>query len=207
MTQYMLKMLTILTNILVTNLIAINSDSSVVGGFIDQVVVCLTQSACPKIRARLNELDSVIPKAKAQDSVEAIATSYGCSLLKELAFKFLTYTQDEVGDVSLRRLLLSEFATIISNQIVSSRLYHTIITKPEENINNFGTFFEAKTKKMNYEMMLLADCVPLLSSGEEASKSWTEELKKELISYVKSLAEVAEVRAVAYHDIASVSTP
>ena len=65
MTQYMLKMLTILTNILVTNLIAINSDSSVVGAFIDQVVVCLTQSACPKIRARLNELDSVIPKAKA----------------------------------------------------------------------------------------------------------------------------------------------
>lgn len=58
---------------------------------------------------------------------------------------------------------------------------------------------------MNYEMMLLADCVPLLSSDEKSRQAWTPELKQELISYVKSMAEVAEVRSVAYHDIAAVS--
>lgn len=58
---------------------------------------------------------------------------------------------------------------------------------------------------MNYEMMLLADCVPLFSSGDKANQGWTTESKQELISYVKSVAKVPEVRAVAYHDLAAVS--
>mmetsp|Transcript_44562 Transcript_44562/g.59131 ORF Transcript_44562/g.59131 Transcript_44562/m.59131 type:complete len:82 (+) Transcript_44562:1120-1365(+) len=51
---------------------------------------------------------------------------------------------------------------------------------------------------MNYEMMLLADCVTVFSDRA----LWPKASKQELISYIKSVAEVAEVRAVAYHDIA-----
>ena len=51
------------------------------------------------------------------DGVEKNAFSYGCSLLKELAFKFITYAQDEVSDESLKYLLLSEYAKIIDSQI------------------------------------------------------------------------------------------
>ena len=61
----------------------------------------------------LNALSEFIPSSSATDSVEKSAISYGCSLLKELAFKFLTYTQDVVLDNSLKRLLLAEYATII----------------------------------------------------------------------------------------------
>ena len=57
------------------------------------------------------------------DGVEKNAFSYGCSLLKELAFKFITYTQDEVADESLKYLLLSEYAKIIDSQIQSNILY------------------------------------------------------------------------------------
>jgi len=45
---------------------------------------------------------------------------------------------------------------------------------------------------------MLADCVPMFSNGE----GWLEGSKDELISYVKSISEVCEVRAVAYHDVA-----
>lgn len=141
MTQYMLKMLTIMTNILVGNLIALQTQAQAgaidVHTFVDSLVVCLTQPACKEIRTKLNDLDVAIPQSVSQDSVEKNALSYGCSLLKELAFKFLTYTQDEVSDLTLRRLLLSEFATIIKDHITSSQLYEQILARPSESSHLF----------------------------------------------------------------------
>ena len=130
--------------------------------------------------------------------------------MKELAFKFLTYVQDEVNDVTLGRLLLKEYATIIKNHVSSSQLYESILADSSSlqkrdkaaSMELFNSFFKAKQKKMNYEMMLLADCVTIF--GDEAQ--WPHSARKELISYVKSVAEVAEIRAVAYHDIAVAST-
>ena len=49
---------------------------------------------------------------------------------------------------------------------------------------------------MNYEMMLLADCVTLFNGSNISTQA-----KNDLISYIKSIGEVAEVKAVAYHDI------
>lgn len=43
----------------------------------------------------------MIPQSSAQDSINKNAFSYGCSLLKEFAFKFLTYAFDEVSDKKL----------------------------------------------------------------------------------------------------------
>jgi len=94
MTQYMLKMLTILTNILVSNLIALSvrSPAQDVTAYIGELLACLTQKQCSEIKLRLNSLDQAIPRADSSNvAVEINALSYGCSLLKELAFKFLTY--------------------------------------------------------------------------------------------------------------------
>ena len=55
---------------------------------------------------------------------------------------------------------------------------------------------------MNFKMMLLADCVTLFSqeSGSDADLSDISS-RRALMDYVKSIGEVCEVRAVAYHDI------
>ena len=83
----------------------------------------LTQKRCPDIQLSLNALSSAIPLVEENDSIEKKAFNYGCSLLKELAFKFLTYAQDEVTDKPLKYLLLAEYATIIKSQIDSNSLY------------------------------------------------------------------------------------
>ena len=95
--------------------------------YVQQLVQCFNQPACKEIRPKLNSLDASIPISQAQDPVEKNAFSYGCSLLKELAFKFLTYVQDEVNDITLARLLLKEYATIIKNHVSSSQLYESIL--------------------------------------------------------------------------------
>ena len=73
---------------------------------------------------------------------------------------------------------------------------------PERLDTLFSNFFTVKQKKMNLEMMLLADCVTIFN-GNGVSK----EEKRNLLSFIKSLGEVVEVRAVAYHDIASKASP
>lgn len=106
----MLKLLAILTNILVSNLLALKSHGHDPTPFIRLLVESLSRENCAEIKLQLNSLAHQIPCSTAiEDSLEKNAMSYGCSLLKELAFKFLTYTQDEVSHVALKRLLLSEY--------------------------------------------------------------------------------------------------
>ena len=51
-------------------------------------------------------------------------------------------------------------------------------------------------------MMFLADCVTVFNDlGDEKKQA-----KADLVSYIKSVGEVCEVRAVAYHDIANSSS-
>lgn len=50
--------------------------------------------------------------------------------------------------------------------------------------------------------MLLADCVTIFNNDEIPSQE-----KKDLTIYIKSLSEVVEVRAVAFHDITSTASP
>jgi len=54
----------------------------------------------------------------------------GLSLLKELSFKFITYTCSDVLDKQLSKLLVREFITIQASFLDSDR-YFTEITKPE----------------------------------------------------------------------------
>ena len=128
----MLKMLTILTNILVGNLITLPKviEPNFVRGFVNSLVDCMRQPAYSDIRSKLNELDAAIPITSPSDSIVRNALSYGCSLLKELAFKFVSYTQDEVADTMLKHLLMDEYSTIIRNHVTCSYLYEKIITQP-----------------------------------------------------------------------------
>ena len=72
-----------------------------------------------------------------------------------------------VTDNTLKKLLLAEYATIIHAQVQSSTLYASIVGQKENshNENLFNTFFKAKQKKMNLEMMLLADCITLFNGN------------------------------------------
>lgn len=110
----MLKLLAILTNILVSNLVALKSYGLDPASFIGLLVQSLSRLNCSEIKLQLHSLANKIPSSTSSDTLEKSALSYGCSLLKELAFKFLTYTQDEVSDGALKRLLLSEYVQIIS---------------------------------------------------------------------------------------------
>ena len=61
---------------------------------------------------------------------------------------------------------------------------------------------------MNFEMMLLADCVTLFSnnSSDSAQSAIEQQERKDLIAYIKALGEHFEVRAVAYHDLSSLNS-
>jgi predicted nuclease of predicted toxin-antitoxin system len=97
MTQYMLKLLTILTNILISNLQLIEKDTA--NKFLSQIITAIKKS--PEA-LQIVQLPSV--------SDEALFV--GLSLLKELNFKFITYTCSDVSDKQLSKLLIREFITI-----------------------------------------------------------------------------------------------
>lgn len=54
----------------------------------------------------------------------------------------------------------------------------------------FYEFMDLKRKKMNFQMMILADCINLEGS-----------LPQELLDYIRHLSEIFEVRAVGYKDL------
>lgn len=85
MKQYMIKLLTILTNVLTDNLLKLGEDK--VFDFVKRIT-CQTRK---KRDLFFSNLEAYVPVCSSQSSVEEIAASVGCSLLKELAFKFLTY--------------------------------------------------------------------------------------------------------------------
>lgn len=84
MTQYLLKLLTILSNILVSNMQLL--DSAQTEKYVTQLITALKDSS--------SALQNIRPlESQSQD-----AFFVGCSLLKELAFAFVTYVQEDVPD-------------------------------------------------------------------------------------------------------------
>ena len=113
MTQYMLKLLTILSNILVTNLQAI--DANATENFVLGLLQTMKETKLSEIS--LSNADSLIPICPAKASKETIALTLGFSLLKELTFKFLTYVSEEVTPTVLRPVLLEEFTIILQSLV------------------------------------------------------------------------------------------
>ena len=217
MAQYMLKMLTIFTNILVTNLIDLQlqraKDGEQLGviGFVQKLVHCLTQDDYQNIISKLHQLDAEIPTSTPRDSISKNACSYGCSLLKEFSFKYLTYGTVDVADQKLKLLLLEEYATIINSQIQATLQYEQIKLPQEANQKQredlFNAFFKERAKKMNFKMMLLTDCIAIFKSketGEPLSQHTVQE-RDDLVQYIKFFGEVIDIKSIAYHDIAQLS--
>ena len=79
----MLKLLTILTNILISNLQLIDKDTA--NQFLSQIITAIKKSP------------NALQKVKLP-TVSDEALFVGLSLLKELSFKFITYTCSDVLD-------------------------------------------------------------------------------------------------------------
>lgn len=59
----------------------------------------------------------LVPACPAKASNDMVAITLGCSLLKELAFKFLTYVSEEVTPTVLKPVLLEEYITILQSLV------------------------------------------------------------------------------------------
>ena len=152
--------MTILTNILVTNLQSLDPT----GSFVDEVI------------ENRSDLQKLKPNGDG-------ALFVGQCLLKEFAFKFITYVQEEVPCKRLSTLLCKEYFNILSSLLEADRLALKITAE------NYPTFFEAKRKKMNLTMMLLCDCISAT------------EMEPPLHEYIVRFGEVCEVRAMAFKDL------
>jgi hypothetical protein len=64
-------------------------------------------------------IDSLIPVCKDPNSNEQIALTLGCALLKEFAFKFLTYVNEEVTPSVMKPVLLTEYTTILQSLVTA----------------------------------------------------------------------------------------
>lgn len=150
----MLKLLTILSNILVTNLQALDAFKTeiFVMGLIAQIKA--TQSG----DISLNSVNSLVPECNEKSPSEQVALTLGFQLLKELAFKFITYVSYDVTPTVLKGLLLDEFVLILNSLVKSQSLAAKLKTSMDP-VQIFKEFFNYKVKKMNFKMMLLADCI------------------------------------------------
>lgn len=115
MTQYMLKLLTILTNILISNLQLINKET--LNPFLTQIISAMKRSPDALQTVKLPEVSN-----------EALYV--GFSLLKELSFNFITYTCSDVLDKQLSKLLVREFITIYTS-FLDSDSYFAELSKSE----------------------------------------------------------------------------
>ena len=66
---------------------------------------------------------------------------------------------DDVQDVYLKKALLNEYAEILESLILSTTLFKQILNTQNNDTDSFNRFFTASAKRMNIEMMLLADCI------------------------------------------------
>ena len=77
-----------------------------------------------KIWSNLNRLQESIPSCQKKSTpVKQIAISFGFSLLKELAFKFLTYVAEDVQDRYLKKAVITEYTKILDSLIQSTTLF------------------------------------------------------------------------------------
>jgi hypothetical protein len=114
----MLKLLTILSNILVTNLQALDALKTeiFVMGLIAQI------KATKSGDISLNSVNSLVPECNEKSPSKQVALTLGFQLLKELAFKFITYVSDDVTPTVLKGLLLDEFVLILNSLVKSQSL-------------------------------------------------------------------------------------
>ena len=129
LTQYRLKLLTVLGNFLVTNLLEFDSKStfafvSKLVSYLDQC--CATTPPHQMLESGDQEIRALIPDvaASVQDnSVNHLVLPFGFSLLYEITFNLNVYTCADVVSPSLRCALMKEFREILHSLITSKQLF------------------------------------------------------------------------------------
>ena len=103
----MIKLLTILSSFLVSHLIAL--DPVMAHNFVVQVAHAMLQP-----NGALRHLP--VPRCDDESNPEKLAFTIGCTLLKELAFKVVTYLSIDVMPVESQKiaaLMLEEYSSIL----------------------------------------------------------------------------------------------
>lgn len=138
MTQYMLKLLTILSNILITHLLVL--DAGKTDAFVAGLGQAIKETKCGE--TSLNAVNSLVPACPSSASNEQIAMTLGCSLLKELAFKFVTYVSEEVTPAVLKTSLLKEYIKILYSLVTAELLASKLsrASDPEQQLQLFSDF-------------------------------------------------------------------
>lgn len=124
LTQYRLKLLTVLANFLVTNLLEFDSRAtttfvSKLVSYLDQC--CATTPPHQMLESGDQEIRSLIPdvQQEKENSVEHLVLPFGFSLLYEITFNLNVYTCADVVSPTLRCALMKEFREILHSLITS----------------------------------------------------------------------------------------
>ena len=199
MTQYRLKLLTILANFLTTQLLSFNAEATTafVRVLVSHLDQCQQASKSPD--AAHFEIRGCIPEAPlGTERVEELVLPYGFSLLQEITFNFIVYCAADVQSNTLRLALLSEFRSILHSLISSSLVFEQSLdlTRRGDHIDerSLQDYMLLKRKRMNQNMMVLADCIAL-----------EEPLPQGMLEYFNHMSEVCELRAVAFKDLQGAS--
>jgi len=97
MTSYRLKLLTVLTNLLITNLLKLQGELG--SKIVQELILYLKKQS--EGNAYMN-IKSLVPSSNGSNQAKDLVIPYGLSLLIELVFSFVVYCNEELDSVLLR---------------------------------------------------------------------------------------------------------
>ena len=199
MTQYRLKLLTTLANVITTHLMEFNEKATAT--FVMRLVSYLDEiqaaSTIPTQHDTAHfEIREQIPEGGGNgigpDKIENLVLPYGFSLLQEIVFNLIVYCQADVQSPQLRKAILLEIREILNALVASKKMLDAVSLPdaPAVSEQQLHTYMRLKRKKLNYKMLILTDCIAL-----------EEPLPDGLLDFVQKMSEVYELRGVAYKDL------
>jgi len=196
MTQYRLKLLTTLANVMTTHLMEFNQKATEV--FVLKLVAYIDEIQAANIMPSTHdaghfEIRQHIPEAPDnQDKIESLVLPYGFSLLTEIVFNLIVYCQADVQSPQLRKAILQEIREILNALIISKQMMDNALlpNSPPVTALELTAYMRLKRKKLNLKMLILTDCIAL-----------EEPLPEGLLEFVQQMSEIYELRGVAYKDL------
>ena len=168
LTQYRLKLLTVLSNFLVTNLLEFDAKATTV--FVSRLVsyldqCCATTPPHQMLESGDLEIRALIPEVKEEqsgDSVDHLVLPFGFSLLYEITFNLNVYIAADVASPTLGWALMKEFREILHSLVTSNQIFNEFAASPALlNESRLLDYIHHKRKRMNFKMMILTDCISL----------------------------------------------
>jgi hypothetical protein len=131
MTQYKLKLLTILVNLLATHLAIIDRDQTF--DFVTKLIDLMKQSdskSQESVEASYQNIKAKIPKKHlpkhfhlVDKQLQPFLLPFGFNLLLELTYLFIVQCKSEVVPLWLRDVILQEFRNILQSLVTAQMLF------------------------------------------------------------------------------------